>query len=92
MKNKLPVNCPSCGSGLSVKNLSCNNCGTGVEGNYELPPFLRLDEEELNFINSFILNSGSIKQMAKEMGKSYPFVRNYLDDLINKIKENQNKI
>lgn len=35
----------------------------------------------------FIKSSGSLKDMAKEMGISYPTVRNLLDDLIEKIKQ-----
>ena len=33
----------------------------------------------------FVKASGSLKDMAKQMGVSYPTVRNYLDDLIEKL-------
>ncbi|MFA4979032.1 MAG: hypothetical protein WC589_16070 [Sphingobacterium sp.] len=32
------------------------------------------------------MHSGSLKEMANQMGKSYPTVRNILDDLIRKLK------
>ena len=90
MKNRgkqLPVTCPSCGSGLNVKVLGCPECQTEVNGDYDLPALLRLSKDELEFILSFVKNSGSLKEMSKEMGLSYPTIRNYLNELIEKIGE-----
>lgn len=47
---------------------------------------LNLEEEELNFIKSFVLNSGSLKEMASIYEVTYPTVRLRLDRLIQKIK------
>lgn len=49
---------------------------------------LSLDSEDLVFIKSFVLNSGSLKEIAKLYGVSYPTVRLRLDRLIEKIKIN----
>ncbi|PZO31070.1 MAG: hypothetical protein DCE86_09315, partial [Flavobacteriaceae bacterium] len=54
---------------------------------YSLPFYLQLSEEEQNFILQFFLSSGSLKEMAVQMGNSYPTVRNKLDDIIEKIKK-----
>lgn len=48
--------------------------------------FINLELEEQEFIKSFILASGSLKQLAKEYDVSYPTVRNRLDKLIEQIK------
>lgn len=45
-----------------------------------------LEDEDLSFIKKFILSSGSLKEMAKEYGVTYPTVRLRLDRLIQKIK------
>jgi hypothetical protein len=45
-----------------------------------------MSEEDLAFIKRFILASGSLKQVAKEYGISYPTVRLRLDRLIEKVK------
>lgn len=45
-----------------------------------------LDETELNFIKNFVLSSGSLKQMAKEYGVTYPTIRAHLDAVIKKIE------
>jgi len=86
MKPKLPVICPSCQHALSVSQLSCEVCKTQVSGNFPLPEMLSLSAEEQHFVLQFLVNSGSLKEMAKQMGKSYPTVRNKLDDLITKVK------
>jgi hypothetical protein len=83
---KLPISCPSCVSSLTVSQLSCLNCETTIKGNYSLPELLLLTDEEQKFILEFFLESGSLKKMAEKLGKSYPTVRNKLDDIIEKIK------
>lgn len=85
MQPKLPIQCPSCESALSVTQLSCSQCTTSVSGSYSLPILMQIQEEEQNFILQFFLNSGSLKEMAAQMGNSYPTVRNKLDDIIAKI-------
>lgn len=86
MDKKLPVICPSCTNELVVEKLICNSCETQVVGNYKLPLFLKLTNDEQEFIMQFFINSGSLKDMSKQMDVSYPTMRNRVDDLINKIK------
>ncbi|MFH1919408.1 MAG: DUF2089 family protein [Planctomycetota bacterium] len=45
-----------------------------------------LGEEDLAFVKRFVLASGSLKEMARAYGISYPTVRLRLDRLIEKIK------
>ena len=48
--------------------------------------FEKLSEEDASFIQRFVLASGSLKDLAKAYGISYPTVRLRLDRLIEKIK------
>ena len=86
---KLPIDCPSCEKPLLVSQLSCSSCETTISGNYSLPILLQLPQEDQEFIFKFILSSGSLKKMAVKMEKSYPTVRNRLDDIIEKINKNK---
>ncbi len=79
--------CPACTTFMKVKSLHCPQCSTGVEGSFEIPVLLKLSPEELRFITLFVKHSGSLKEMSKEMKLSYPTVRNYLDDLIERLKQ-----
>lgn len=45
-----------------------------------------LDDEDVAFIKRFILASGSLKEIAKLYGVTYPTVRLKLDKLIQKIQ------
>jgi len=49
---------------------------------------LALEEEDLEFIKKFVMNSGSLKDIAKIYAVSYPTVRIRLDRLIQKITVN----
>ncbi len=82
----LPAICPSCSSQLNVKSLVCQRCQTEIQGQYELPLLARLSVEDQDFIIEFIKTSGSLKDMAKLLGLSYPTVRNRLDEVIELIK------
>jgi hypothetical protein len=82
---KIPINCPSCEQALMVSQLSCAHCETAISGSYSLPTLLQLSSEEQDFVFEFVRFSGSLKKMAEKMGKSYPTVRNRLDDILEKI-------
>ena len=51
--------------------------------------FSKLENEDVEFIKKFILASGSLKEMARQYGVTYPTVRLRLDKLIQKIKVNE---
>ncbi|GGB03475.1 DUF2089 family protein [Macrococcus hajekii] len=53
----------------------------------EIPEWiLTLDKEDIQFIKNFLLESGSLKSIAKLYDVSYPTVRVRLDNLINKVR------
>ena len=49
-------------------------------------PLEQLDEDDLNMVTSFILVSGSIKDLATQYGVSYPTMRQRLDRLIERVQ------
>ena len=81
----LPGACPSCHGALSVTRLVCNACGTHVEGTFELPPLMRLSPEDLTFVITFVRTSGSLKEMSRQYGQSYPTIRNRLNAIIEQL-------
>ena len=87
----LPCICPSCQLQLKVKSLKCDNCQTEVSGLFELPALARLLPDDQQFILQFIKCSGSLKDMARYLNLSYPTVRNLLDDIIERLKNEEVK-
>ncbi|HEY5269840.1 MAG TPA: DUF2089 domain-containing protein [Anaerolineales bacterium] len=78
----IPRKCPSCSAPLVVTQLSCTKCETNVVGLYEINPFLRLSNESLQFLETFIRNRGNVKEMERETGESYWVIRRRLDEVI----------
>jgi hypothetical protein len=82
MKYKAPGVCPVCGGQLLVTRLSCHHCQTRLEGEFDFCKFSRLPVEQREFVEVFIKCRGNIKDVEKELGISYPTVRNRLDAVI----------
>jgi hypothetical protein len=47
---------------------------------------VNLEDEDISFIKKFLQASGSLKEMARQYGVTYPTVRLRLDKLIQKIQ------
>lgn len=81
----MPTRCPSCEAELEVVRLVCTGCGMQLEGRFPVPALLRLGREDLEFVVAFVRASGSLKEMGKILGLSYPTVRNRLNEIIEKL-------
>lgn len=53
--------------------------GISIHGEFELPPIARLRYEDQVFVSAFVRSHGSIKDMEKAFGVSYPTVKNRLN-------------
>ena len=79
---RAPHKCCVCGHKLTVSRLSCEECGTALEGRFSGCRFCSLSPEEELFLITFLKNRGSIKDVERELGISYPTVRAALDSLL----------
>ena len=60
-----------------------------LEGSFRVPALLRLGAGEMQFVADFVMNSGSLKAMAKDRGQSYPTIRNRLNDIIESLRDKE---
>ena len=74
--------CPVCGGELAVTRLQCFGCDTNIEGNFASGPFAGLSPEQLNFVWSFVRCEGKFNRLEKDLGLSYPTLRNRLYEII----------
>lgn len=81
----IPNKCPSCGGKVTVTELCCGDCKTTVKGNFELPVFASLSHEEEGFLRVFLAARGSIKEVERQLGISYPTVKGRLESILNKL-------
>ena len=74
-----PAQCPVCGESMVVTKLRCSHCGTELSGEFSPCRFCRLEEKHLQFVETFLRCRGSIKEVERALGVSYPTVKNMLD-------------
>lgn len=69
----------SAGSPLVVERVRLTDREIRIEGDFELPPLARLSAEDQVFTAAFLHAHGSIKEMERLFGISYPTVKNRLN-------------
>jgi hypothetical protein len=67
------------GRPITIERVSIDGEGIAIEGPFELPPLARLKSEDQVFVAVFVKSHGSIKQMEKHFGISYPTVKSRLN-------------
>lgn len=78
--------CPNCSQDMQITRLVCTDCNIRVEAEFEMPALARLTPEDQLFVSAFVQNHGSIKQMERLFGVSYPTVKNRLASISSKLE------
>jgi hypothetical protein len=60
--------------------------GISIHGEFELPPLARLRYEDQVFVSEFVRSHGSIKDMEKAFGVSYPTIKNRLNRIVDQLQ------
>jgi len=66
------------GAPIVVEKVRLVETDIAIEGQFELPPLARLSAEDQVFVMAFVKSDGSIKDMEKAFGISYPTVKSRL--------------
>jgi len=69
------------GSPVEVQRVRLVNQDVVIEGPFELPPLAQLSSDDQVFVAAFVRCHGSIKQMEKYFGVSYPTIKNRLNKI-----------
>jgi hypothetical protein len=69
-----------------VRKVECEACRISLEGDFLTSPLLNLPGAHQEFIELFVLSSGSLKRMAAILGVSYPTVRSRLNEIISELR------
>src|SRR5450755_480483 len=67
------------GAPFEIERVRLTDGDVAIEGRFELPPLARLAAEDQTFVAAFVRCHGSIKQMEKYFGVSYPTIKNRLN-------------
>lgn len=82
MKNEVISKCPICAQQLTIKSLHCDHCDIDINGEFKLSPLSLLNKDQLDFVEAFLINQGSIKAVEKELNVSYPTVKKILNEIL----------
>src|SRR5947209_4043046 len=64
---------------IEVERVRVLDSGVAIEGPFTLPPLAQLAADDQVFVAAFVRCHGSIKQMEKYFGVSYPTIKNRLN-------------
>jgi hypothetical protein len=66
---------------IEIERVRLVETGVAIEGPFTLPPLAELSAEDQVFVAAFVRCHGSIKQMEKYFGVSYPTIKNRLNKI-----------
>jgi hypothetical protein len=69
------------GARMVVERVRLVETSIAIEGQFELPPLAQLPIEDQVFIGAFVRSHGSIKEMERLFGVSYPTIKGRLNRL-----------
>jgi hypothetical protein len=64
---------------MVIERVSIEGEEIAIEGQFELPPLARIDIDDQVFVAVFIKCHGSIKEMERHFGVSYPTIKSRLN-------------
>jgi hypothetical protein len=67
------------GAPMTIERVRLTETQVAVEGTFELPPLAQLAFEDQVFVAAFVRSHGSIKEMERLFGVSYPTIKNRLN-------------
>ncbi len=74
------------GQPIVVERVRLAEKGIAIEGAFELPQLARLSAEDQVFVTAFVRSHGSIKEMERVFGVSYPTIKSRLTRIANSLE------
>src|SRR5687768_16226639 len=78
--------CPYCGGGMAVTRMTCAACAVSVDAAFPMSRLASMPVEHQKFIEMFVLAGGNLKEIAEQVGVSYPTIRSRLDKVIEALR------
>jgi len=74
------------GRSVLVERVRLADSDIAIEGPFELPQLARLPNDDQVFITAFVRSHGSIKEMERIFGVSYPTIKSRLTRIANSLE------
>lgn len=82
MKNLDNGICPVCSNRLRIKKLACPECLAEFPCDKGLSPYDYLDDDQKDFLKTFLSCRGNLKELQEKMNISYPFAKKKLEAVL----------
>jgi len=74
------------GAPMVIERVRLSDSGIAIEGAFDLPPLARLSAEDQVFVMAFVRSEGTIKEMEKTFGVSYPTIKSRLSRIAGQLQ------
>jgi hypothetical protein len=74
------------GNDLVIERVRLKESEIAIEGSFALPPLAQLSAEDQVFVAAFVRSHGSIKQMERLFGVSYPTIKSRLRQISERLR------
>ena len=74
------------GQNFTVERIRLAETGIAIEGQFELPALAKLTFDDQVFVTAFIRSHGSIREMEKYFGVSYPTIKSRLSRIASQLE------
>jgi hypothetical protein len=71
---------------MVVTQMTCARCKVAVGADFPMSRLASLPIEHQRFIEMFLLAGGNLKEIAEQVGVSYPTIRSRLDKVIDTLR------
>jgi hypothetical protein len=71
---------------MTVTQMSCGECRVSITADFPMSRIAGLPVEHQRFIEMFLLAGGNLKEIAEQVGVSYPTIRSRLDKVIEALR------
>lgn len=78
--------CPYCNVPMAVTQMTCGQCQVTIAAAFPMSRLAGLPIEHQRFIEMFVLAGGNLKEIAEQVGVSYPTIRSRLDKVIESLR------
>lgn len=71
---------------MTVTQMTCEHCRAAITAQFPMSRLGSLPVEHQRFIEMFVLSGGNLKEIAEQVGVSYPTIRSRLDKVIEALR------
>ncbi len=72
---------------MAVTEMTCGDCRVSINAAFPMSRIAGLPVEHQRFIEMFLLAGGNLKEIAEQVGVSYPTIRSRLDRVIEALRD-----